>query len=367
MQQLTYVKTGVLRWDEVKAPTLTDQTSALIRPFVVARCDLDAAFLRRDVFHLYRIGQLFYRVDSLIREMIRPDLLKGPFPMGHECVAEVLEVGTEVHGFFKGDHVIVPFQVSCGECPMCARSLTSQCQVHGAFDMFSGIGRHTDRGGMLSDVVLVPRARKMLIPLPPCLDPLSMASASDNLPDAWSRVAPELLGCPGKDVLVLGGSTQSIGLYCVAFAAAMQTSRVDYVEVNSARRLLASKLGATMVTAEPADVDRQYDLVINGTNRKQAIADSVRFLKPGGVCTSMNIYFSKSTPVPFFQLYAKNLTLKSGLGNPMVDIPPMLDFIKEHQVDVGGVTSRVADWEHAHEAFLEDTTKVVVHRKPLFS
>ena len=44
----------------------------------------------------------------------------------------------------------------------------------------------------------------------------------------------------------------------------------------------------------------------------------------------------------------------------------MLDFIARERVDVGAVTTRVADWEDAAEAMLEDTTKVVVRRAPLY-
>ncbi|MDA8016036.1 MAG: alcohol dehydrogenase catalytic domain-containing protein [Thermoanaerobaculia bacterium] len=366
MRQLTYLKPGALRWDEVPEPSLKDSTSALVRPFVVARCDLDAVFLRHNVARTLRLGRLLHQVDPSVADTVGTDYLRGPFPMGHECVAEVLEVGADVHGFSRGDRVVVPFQISCGTCPMCTRSLTSQCETHGSFDMFGGIGRDTARGGMLSDVVLVPQAQRMLIPVPASLDPLDLASASDNLPDAWSRVAPELLGSPGKDVLVLGGSARSISLYCVAFAVAMQASRVDYSDRNSERCAIASNLGATIVEAPVAATSRRYDLVVNGSSRRSAIAESIRCLRPGGVCTSMSIYFNKSVPVPFFQLYAKNLTLKTGLANPMADIPPMLQFIEEHRVDVGAVTSRLAEWNQAPEALLDDTTKVVIHRPPMF-
>lgn len=287
--------------------------------------------------------------------------------MGHECIAEVMETGEDVRGFSRGDKVVIPFQVSCGTCPVCSSGLTSQCETYGQFDFYSGIGKHTIRGGMLSEVVLVPNAQHMLIPAPPSLDPLNIASASDNLPDAWSRVAPELLDKPGKDVLVIGGSTRSIALYCVAFAVAMETARVDYLDRNPERRKIASSLGGNVISSDLANVDRQYDLVVNGTNHPSAVAKSIRCLKPGGVCTSMNIHFNKSIAVPFFQLYAKNLTLKSGMANPMADIPSMLSFVENRQVNIGAVNTRIASWDQAPNALIENTTKVIIHRNPIYS
>ena len=305
MKQLTYIKRGRLRWDEVPDPVLDAPTSALVRPLAVARCDLDAAFLRKNIPGRFRLGRLLGLVDPHIARWMRPDLLKGPFPLGHECVAEVVEKGAEVEGLAVGARVVVPFQVSCGACPLCRGGLTAHCETHGSFDMYGGVGRHTARGGMLSDRVLVPHAGHMLVPLPAGLDPVDLASASDNIPDAWSRTAPDLLGGRGKEVLVVGGSARSIGLYCVAFAAAMGAARVDYLETDAERLRIAAALGGNPVKGGWSRLERQYDLVINGTNRTEAIGEAVSRLRPGGVCTSLNIYFGKSVPVPFFQLYAK--------------------------------------------------------------
>jgi len=38
----------------------------------------------------------------------------GPFALGHEAVAEVIETSDDVHSVAPGDRVIVPFQINCG-------------------------------------------------------------------------------------------------------------------------------------------------------------------------------------------------------------------------------------------------------------
>ncbi len=71
-----------------------------------------------------------------------------------------------------------------------------------------------DDGGLFDPLVLVPWA-PALVPVPDGVDPAAVASASDDLVDAWRAVEPSLRRRPGADVLALGG-TGSIGFYAVA-------------------------------------------------------------------------------------------------------------------------------------------------------
>lgn len=47
--------------------------------------------------------------------------------VGHECMAEVVEVGSGVHNLRPGDRVVVPFNIACGQCFFCTRQLWSCC------------------------------------------------------------------------------------------------------------------------------------------------------------------------------------------------------------------------------------------------
>jgi len=293
MKQLTFIKKGKLEWHEVSEPKIENPTDAIVRPFIAARCDLDAGFLHHDIYGKYRIGKLLGLTDEKVPEFTRPDVLKGPFPMGHECVAEIVELGKELTGFRKGQKVVIPFQVSCGTCPVCSSGLTSQCETYGAFDMYSGIGKHKIRGGMISDLFLVPNAQHMLIPIPEGMNWIDLGSASDNLPDAWSRVAPELINKPGKKVLVIGGATKSVSLYAVAFAMKMKTEQVDFMDTSKERLLIAQKMGANTFRPGSKDLDNRYDLIVNGTNTSNSIRNCIAWLRPGGVCQCSNIFLLK--------------------------------------------------------------------------
>jgi alcohol dehydrogenase len=139
MLQLTYTGPDALEWREAREPRLSSDAAALVRPLAVATCDLDA----------------------LIIEGISPS--PPPLAIGHECVAEVLDVGDTVGSFERGQLVSVPFQISCGECDACRQGHTSNCSGV-AFMSSYGFGPAVEQwGGFLSDVVCVPYAEHMLV------------------------------------------------------------------------------------------------------------------------------------------------------------------------------------------------------------
>ena len=55
------------------------------------------------------------------------EMQKGDI-LGHEFCGRVLEWGSEVTKFKKGDRVVASFQIACGECMYCKQKLSSQCE-----------------------------------------------------------------------------------------------------------------------------------------------------------------------------------------------------------------------------------------------
>jgi threonine dehydrogenase-like Zn-dependent dehydrogenase len=55
--------------------------------------------------------------------------------VGHEFVGYVGEVGSGVKTLEKGDKVVGPFWISCGDCFYCRRGLTTSCVSGGAFGL----------------------------------------------------------------------------------------------------------------------------------------------------------------------------------------------------------------------------------------
>lgn len=89
----------------------------------------------------------------------------------------------------------------------------------------------------------MPFADGMLHVLPAGVDPVAVASASENLTDAYIAVRRGLTEHPGAPVLIVGG-VESPGLFAVDHALAAGAARVDYVDDHEGRREAARKLGA---------------------------------------------------------------------------------------------------------------------------
>ncbi len=374
MNQLTFVKKGLLEWREVAAPTLQTPEDVLVRPFVAGRCDGDSIFLFHDFSRALRAGAAVDLVDHGVCALGK-DPFRGPFPYGHEGIAEVVACGENVRNLKNGQAVIVPWAVSCGSCATCKRGLTSKCERRAHTVSGYGFGKPTGGwGGMVSDVLRVPFADHMLVPVPEGVDPVSIASASDNIPDAWRTVGPLLKAWPEAPVLVVGGSARSIGLYAVAIAVALKSSRVDYLDTNKERLDVAASLGANAVkitrkerfwlAGEPV-AKGGYPIAVDASNSRSSLEYAVRALAPGGVCTSVGFYFLKRTGLPLWQMYLNGSTFRTGLANARADLPDVLELITKGAFEPGRITSRVADWGSAAEAFASPGTKMVVARPRL--
>lgn len=305
MQQLTFLTTGHLEWREVPVPSLQHPAQAIVRPIAVATCDLDAALIR---------GQTPFT---------------GPFAFGHEFIAEVIQVGEAVQQITPGQLVIVPFQISCGTCARCQRGQTGDCLAVQALSMYGLAPVAKEWGGALADLVLVPFAEAMLVPVPDDIVPATIASASDNLPDAWRTVGPALEDQPGVSVLIVGGGAAgSVGLYAVAIARALGASRVDYCDRNPRRLEVAQRLGATPieVTGIPPARLGAYPITVDASSDAAGLSCALRSTEPGGVCTSTGIYFRGDIALPLFAMYTTGVTFKTGRIHARPTIPKSLTW-----------------------------------------
>ncbi|HWJ56904.1 MAG TPA: alcohol dehydrogenase catalytic domain-containing protein [Vicinamibacterales bacterium] len=373
---LTFVHKGRLEWRDVPRPQLHGPDEALVRPIAASRCDGDCLFLFHDYSRALQLGAALHVIDPEVRELgDRP--FAGPFAYGHECIAEVIDVGDAVRAVTVGQRVVVPWAISCGGCGACRRGLTSQCERRGSTLAAYGFGgRSGGWGGMVSDVLRVPFADGMLVPVPAGASPLTLAGASDNLPDAWRTVAPHLRAEPGAPVLVVGGAARSIGLYAAGIAVALGSSRVDYVDDDLANLTIAERLGANPIALRRRPwwrrgglplLPMRYPIAVDASNREAGLDLAIRALAPGGVCTAVGFYFRCGTPLPLWHMYLKGARLHVGIANPRADLPGLLDLIAGGRFDPARVTARTSRWDEAADAFLDrGPAKVLVTRPPAF-
>jgi threonine dehydrogenase-like Zn-dependent dehydrogenase len=341
MRQLTFEDTDRYAWRDVPEPLLTAPEQALVRPLVVACCDLDIAVAR---------GQA---------------PLPPGYAVGHEGLAEVVAVGDAVDNVRPGDRVVVPFQISCGACAHCRRGVTGSCGSVPLMAMY-GLGplAGLNGGGFMSDQVLVPYADAMLIPIPDGAQPNAIASLSDNIPDGWRAVGPyaaELAALDPADrrVLVLG--KLSIGLYAAAFAAALG-ARVDYLDHDARRLAAAEKLGA--VAHERVKPDKSwepYPVTVHTSADPSLLAAALRATWPDGVCTDTGIYYQPTVEMPLLPMYTRGVRFVTGRVNARSAIPQVLELLAGG-CDLSPAVDRVVPWEDAPSVWPTMTGKTVFTR-----
>ncbi len=377
MRELHFTRDRRLAWHKRDGPTLQDPTDAIVRPFIAGRCDGDTLPLHRRVSRAMQAGLRLGAIDPAVGSICGPIPFQGPFAIGHECVAEVIAVGDDVHHVQVGQTVVVPWAVSCGTCQRCRRGLTAKCTTTTDSTLAAfGFGPASGPwGGMIADQLRVPHAYHMLVPVPAGIPPLRIAAASDNLADAWRAVVPPLAEREGGSVLVLGGGAKSIGLYAAGLAVAHGAVVVDYHDDDPERRRIAESFGAqarSLASARPGrrgqratSRSRGYDIVVEATSRASGLRHAIRAVAPGGVCTAVGYYLASGTRVPLMHMYATDATLRLGVSHARAILPALLDFVHRTGFPAERVTTLTAAWEDAPAAYTAKTTKAVLRRSPL--
>ena len=338
-QALRYVAPHTLEWHEVPRPVIRHFQDAIIRPVASTTCDLD--------IHIIRGATPF----------------QGPFDIGHECVAEVVEVGKGAH-FHPGQLVIVSWHISCGSCHRCSMGLPNTCSRHPTGAMF-GMAIGGEWGGLFSDLVRVPFANAALLPLPHGMDPTHLASMSDNIPFGYEFTVPHLRRLPGADVLVMGGCG-SVALFAVAFAKAAGAGRVVYYDVDASRLSIADKMGAEVVAAPAPRRAGTFPITVDASANPESLLCAIRSTEPEGYCSAVGGQFT-TPPMPLVEMYARGIHFYTGRGQGRPNFESALAYVSSGRVKPELVTTEVRPFHLSHEVLREPSMKPILVRPTALS
>jgi threonine dehydrogenase-like Zn-dependent dehydrogenase len=341
-----------VRVDEVPEPKIEEPTDALVRVTTAGICGSD--------LHVYEV-------------LGRPYMEEGDV-LGHETIGIVEAVGDDVTNVQPGDRVVLPFNISCGRCFMCAHELYSQCETtqvreHGKGAALFGYTRlYGSVPGGQAELIRVPQAQFGPIQVPHGPPDERFVYLSDVLPTAWQAVA---YAEPPRDGSLAIFGLGPIGQMCGRVARHLGVARVFGIDLVRERLQLARRYGIeTLDLRECDDIatalrdltdGRGPDAVIDavgmeahgasvaklthqivgalpsrmallvaeraGIDRLGALYACLDSVRRGGTVSISGVYTGMIDPLPLMDIFDKQLQLRMGQANVkrwVDDLMPLL-------------------------------------------
>jgi len=333
----------------------------------------------------------------LIHDMI-PNVPRD-YIIGHEPMGIVEEVGRDVKKLKKGDRVVIPFNVSCGECIFCNHGLTSMCdnsnpngESGGFFGYSQTFGGYP--GGQ-AEYLRVPYGNFTPFRIPDhCeLEDEKLVLISDAMATAyWSVINAGV--DKGSTVVVLGCGP--IGLLAQKFCWMFGAKRVIAVDYIDYRLKHAKKFNKVeTVNFEQYDNTGEYlrdltkggaDIVIDcvGMDGKMTPLEFVasgaklqsgalggfimatQAVRKGGMIQVTGVYGGRYNGFPFGDIMNRNVNIRTGQAPVIPYMPTLYKLLEEGKFDPSDIITHrlpLEDAAHGYEAFdtkTEDCIKVIL-------
>ncbi|WP_189310408.1 zinc-dependent alcohol dehydrogenase family protein [Streptomyces brasiliensis] len=290
MKGLVFHGPGQSAWEDVPDPAVKEPTDAIVRVDSVTICGTDLHILKGDV----------------------PEVRPGTV-LGHECVGEIVEVGSDVRTVRPGDRVLVSCITACGRCRYCREGMYGQCRGGGGWIL----GHLID--GTQAEYVRVPYADLSVYPLPGTVSSKDAVLLADIFPTSYEVGVLNGKVRPGDTVAVVGAGP--IGLAAIATARLFAPERIIAIDLAPARLEAARRFGADAV-ADVHEAPRQLvtdltdglgaDVVIEAVGVPDTFELCTRLVRPGGHVANVGVH-GKPATLHLEDLWIKNVTITTGL------------------------------------------------------
>ncbi|MCS5498325.1 alcohol dehydrogenase catalytic domain-containing protein [Cnuibacter physcomitrellae] len=304
-----------------------------------------------------------------------------PMALGHEAAGVIVATGDAVTDVLVGDHVVMVYVPSCGECAFCASGQPALCArgaaSNGAGELLAGGRRLHDADGAeiqhhlgvsaFSQYAVVDRSSVVKVGYDVPYDVAALLGCA--MSTGYGSVVRTADVRAGETVIVIG--LGGVGLSAVIAAAAVGAGQVLAVDPVESKRALALELGATAAAA-PGDVadllaegwDGGADWVFEAVGAGPVMEQAYRFTKRGGTTVFMGLpHPDVSFSVPALSIIAESRTIKGsymGSTRPQEDIPDMVRLWREGRLPVERLISAHRPLSELNEALeaLADGTAV---------
>lgn len=377
MRAVTWHGKEDVRVDTHPDPTIQDPTDIIIKVTSTAICGSD--------LHLY---------GGFMPEMREGDII------GHEPMGEVVEVGSGITTFAKGDRVVVPFTIACGHCWFCEHELYSHCDTTnpdaektakimgqapaGFFGYSHLMGGYP--GGQ-AEYLRVPHADVGPIKVPDALSDEQALFLSDIFPTGY--MAAENAGIEPGDTVAIWGCGP-VGQFAIQSAWMLGAGRVIAIDMVPERLEMARAKGrAETIDTSKANVydtlmemtsgrgpDRGIDAVgseahavggimekaINAVDtvkqklkleqdRPQVLREAIKCVRKGGTLSVPGAYVGMVDTFPMGTVMNKGLTITSGQTHVQRYLPKLLAMIEQGEIDPSFVITHTVGLEQAPEMY----------------
>lgn len=345
-----------IRCDTVTDPDIQEPRDAIVKVTSCAICGSD--------LHLFH---------NFIPGMLPGDI------MGHETMGEVVDVGSGVEGKLKkGDRIVVPFTIICGECEQCKRGNFSVCETtnrkrHLADKAFG----HTTAGlfgythltggypGGQAEYLRVPFADATHIKVPDGIPDEQLLFLSDIFPTGW-QAAAQCDIVPTDTVAIWGCGP--VGQMAIRSAILLGANRVIAIDCLPERLSMAEAGGATTINFETESVlerleeltdgkgpekcidcvgmeshvmasqpdtllDRAKQMVMLESDRPHVLREMIYVCRPGGIISVPGVYSGFSDKLPMGAFMNKGLTMRTGQTHVNRWTDDLLRRIEEGEID----------------------------------
>lgn len=325
-------------------------------------------------------------------------LLHGMIPnvhedyiIGHEPMGIVEEVGPEVTRLKKGDRVVIPFNISCGECFYCKNQLESQCDNSnengemGAYFGYSG----TTGGypGGQAEYLRVPYANFTHFKIPEnseipdeklCLIADVMTTAYWSVDNAGVKDGDTVivLGCGPVGLLAqkicwLKGAKRVIAVDYIDYRLrhAKQTNRVEIVnagEQDAAGSYLKelTKGGADVVIDCTGMSGKMTPMESLASGMKLhggalgGVTTAAQAIRKGGTIQITGVYGGRYNGFPLGDIFQRNINIRTGQAPVIHYMPYMYELIDTGKIDPGDIITHVIPLSEAKRGYeIFDTKK----------
>jgi threonine dehydrogenase-like Zn-dependent dehydrogenase len=363
-----------IRCDRVSDPEIQDPRDAIIKVTSCAICGSD--------LHLFH---------NFIPAMLPGDII------GHEMMGEVVEVASGVNGHLKkGDRIVVPFTIICGQCEQCKRGNFSVCETtnrnkHLAEKVFG----HTTAGlfgythltggypGGQAEYVRVPFADATHIKVPDSLTDEQVLFLGDIFPTGWQAAAQceieptdtvAVWGCGPvgqmtiRSAILLGGKqvvaidylperlsmAEAAGAITINFEEESVIERLNQLTSGKGPEKCIDAIGLeSHVTFSKPDTiyDRAKQMFMLESDRPHVLREMIYVCRPAGVISIPGVYGGLVDKIPMGVAMNKGLTFRMGQTHVNRWTDDLLRRIENGEIDPSFVITHTVGLEKGPEMY----------------